>query len=172
MIPIPSVPWDEMRKKLSKVGALVVPEELLRRIRTYVSSQLPVEACGFLLGKFDGTEALVERVIFVKNVYESPDRFMLDPRECSRVFEAAQADQEVVGFFHSHAKDPRPSGLDQASMRILSLVWLIVGGTEKGVTNHRECVAVKSSRERTKRVEVKVAETKLVGSGRSTTRAS
>jgi proteasome lid subunit RPN8/RPN11 len=150
------VSWHIARRKLRAVRILIVTQRLFEDVQRHVLGQYPVEACGFLSGRFDGDEAQPERCIVVKNIAESADRFVLDPKECDRVRKKLRRDEELVGFFHSHAKDPEPSGLDKLNMRFLPLVWLIVGGVENGRIEERECMAFKRHLRETQSVELRV----------------
>ncbi|HEV2706570.1 MAG TPA: M67 family metallopeptidase [Pyrinomonadaceae bacterium] len=150
--------WHVTRRKLRAVRVLVIRRDLFEDVQKHVLGQYPVEACGFLAGRFDEDEATAERCIVVKNVAASADRFVLDPKEIERVRQDLQCDEELISFFHSHAKAPEPSGLDKINMRFLPLVWLIVGGVEDGIVDERGCLAFKTDRKDTLGVELRIVD--------------
>jgi proteasome lid subunit RPN8/RPN11 len=138
--------WHDNRVALRAVDVLIVPRSVFQEIQKHVLDQYPVEACGFLSGRFDHGKAEAQRCVVVKNIAASADRFVLDPMECERVRQNVLPNEQLVGFFHSHAKCPEPSGLDKINMRFLPLVWLIVGGVENGVASERDCLGFKTHR--------------------------
>lgn len=147
--------WHNTRTKLRTVRVLILARDLFEDVQKYALGQYPIEACGFLSGRFDGELAKPVRCIMLKNIAESAERFVLDPKECDRVREELQPNEELVGFFHSHAKEPTPSGLDKTNMRFLPLVWLIVGGVGNGVADERACLAFKTNRKEILPVDLK-----------------
>lgn len=147
-------PWHVARRKLLSVRALVLTRELLGDIHAHVAQQHPVEACGFLAGRFEQADAKAERSIAVTNIAASADRFVLDPAEYDRLGEELRNGEELVGFFHSHADNPDPSGMDKVNMRFLPLVWLIVGGT--GMAGERAISAFKAHRKSVVRVDLRI----------------
>jgi len=112
------------------MGLIIRQTDLKRIIKT--AEKTPVEVCGFLLGKREGENFLVEEVRFVPNRLKSPTAFEMEPFEMVKAIdEAEEKGLEVVGIFHSHLKcPPRPSGRDLRGMRLWPVLWLIVD--EKG----------------------------------------
>jgi [CysO sulfur-carrier protein]-S-L-cysteine hydrolase len=149
-------PGHIARRKLISVRALVLTRALLEDIHAHVVRQHPIEACGFLAGRFEQTDARAERCIAVSNIAAAADRFVLDPAEYRRLGEDLHSGEELVGFFHSHADDPDPSGLDEVNMRFLPLVWLIVGGPGTAAAGGREMAAFKSHRKEVLRVDLRI----------------
>ena len=141
--------WHDNRRELRTINMLMVSPCVFLEVQKHVMGQYPIEACGFLAGSFDRRAAKAERCIILKNIAASADRFVLDPMECGRVRQNLQGNEEIVGFFHSHAKSPEPSGLDKINMRFLPLVWLIVGWVESGVASEGNCLAFKIHRKET-----------------------
>jgi proteasome lid subunit RPN8/RPN11 len=87
-----------------------------------------VEICGFLFGRREGDDWIVEETREVPNRLNSPTDFEMEPLEMVRAIDDAEAKGlEVVGIFHSHRNcPPRPSGRDIEGMRNWPVVWLIV----------------------------------------------
>jgi proteasome lid subunit RPN8/RPN11 len=85
----------------------------------------PSECCGVLLGKDD---EIVEAVR-TGNLAESPNRFLIDPRDHINARRAARhRGLEVVGFYHSHpGSSPEPSATDLAEASYPDHLYLIVG---------------------------------------------
>lgn len=148
--------WYKTRSKVLAVHTLVLRQELLQVIQTHALNEYPIETCGFLAGRFDGNTAKAERFIIVKNIAASADRFILDPKECEQVRENLWSDEELISFFHSHADAPEPSRLDKINMRLLPLVWLILGNLRPRITDRYEYVAFKTNRKETIRIELVV----------------
>ncbi|NJD99727.1 M67 family peptidase [Thermococcus sp. LS1] len=87
-----------------------------------------IEICGFLFGRKEQEEAIVEEIRFITNRLNSSTGFEMEPLEMVQAIdEAEERGLEVVGIFHSHLKcPPRPSGHDLPGMRLWPVVWLIV----------------------------------------------
>ncbi len=146
--------WHDNRRELRRVSTLVLSQGVFQKVQEHVLTQYPIEACGFLAGRFDRGKARGERCLVLKNIAASADRFVLDPKECERVRQNLQRGEKVVAFFHSHANSPEPSGLDKINMRFLPLVWLIVGRVESGTALERDCLAFKIERKESLPVEL------------------
>lgn len=86
-----------------------------------------IEICGFLLGRQENNDVIVEEVVFTKNKLDSPTAFEIDPLEILKVLDYAdKKGLEPVGIFHSHLCKPIPSERDIRGMRLWRNVWLIV----------------------------------------------
>ena len=81
----------------------------------YARSELPNEACGYLVGDADGC---VSRFVPITNAAASPTRFMFDPLEQLAAEQAIEtAGDTVVGVAHSHptgAATPSTTDVDDA----------------------------------------------------------
>jgi proteasome lid subunit RPN8/RPN11 len=148
--------WLETRRKLIGVSTLVLKPDVLQELKELAFAKRQVEVCGFLVGRFNGSEANVEKNVWVKNISHTPDRFVLSPNECRQLFDEVQGKEELVGFFHSHRADPVPSAADMMSMRLLPLVWLILGGTGDDVFENLKHLAFKMPRRRIQSIECRI----------------
>jgi proteasome lid subunit RPN8/RPN11 len=85
----------------------------------------PLECCGVLLGK-DGE---VVEAVSTGNLAESPNRFLIDPRDHINARRAARdRGLAVVGFYHSHpGSTAEPSATDLAEASYPDHLYLIVG---------------------------------------------
>ncbi|ASJ12969.1 M67 family metallopeptidase [Thermococcus thioreducens] len=112
------------------MGLIIRQDDLKTVIK--MAERSTVEVCGFLFGRREGGNFIVEEVRFVPNRLNSPTAFEMEPVEMVRAIdEAGERGLEVIGIFHSHLKcPPRPSGRDLKGMRLWPVVWLIVD--EKG----------------------------------------
>ena len=90
--------------------------------------EYPVEACGLLFGDSDSEEAVIRKIVAVKNTLESSSNFRVDPEEFLKsLSEAEKEGMKLVGFFHSHPAAPHPSPTDVRYMRLWpEAVWLII----------------------------------------------
>ncbi len=105
--------------------AVRLPEELLLALQDHARATYPDECCGFLLAR-ESTEAATEvaagsreivRIEPAPNDFdgERRRRFLLRPDELRGAeARAAERQEVVVGFYHSHPDHPaRPSLFDQ-----------------------------------------------------------
>ena len=86
------------------------------RMHAHLLAAYPEEGCGVLLGRDEGEDRLVERVVTLENRRgeRRHDRYLITPEQ---VLEAERAGREVglevAGFFHSHPDHPAvPSAFD------------------------------------------------------------
>jgi proteasome lid subunit RPN8/RPN11 len=86
------------------------------QVHTHLCRAYPEEGCGVLVGRDEGTERIVERVIPLDNRREGERsrRYLIPPEELLVVErDAREAGLDVLGFFHSHPDHPaRPSAFD------------------------------------------------------------
>jgi proteasome lid subunit RPN8/RPN11 len=86
------------------------------QVHTHLCRAYPEEGCGVLVGRDEGTERIVERVIPLDNRREEERsrRYLIPPEELLVVErDAREAGLDVLGFFHSHPDHPaRPSAFD------------------------------------------------------------
>jgi proteasome lid subunit RPN8/RPN11 len=85
----------------------------------------PRECCGVLIG--NGTD--IVEALRTRNIDESPDRFLIDPRDhFHAVRRARECGLEVLGFYHSHPHSPPyPSPTDLEDVTYPNALCLIVG---------------------------------------------
>jgi proteasome lid subunit RPN8/RPN11 len=95
---------------------LLFPVEIFERMAEFAEAAYPYEGCGVLVGTPLGNLTQVSRVVEGQNLVQDRrhDRYELDPKDIIRAErEARQADQEVIGFYHTHPDHPaRPSQFD------------------------------------------------------------
>lgn len=91
---------------------LLISQEHKTAMITYVSSLVPEEACGLLIGNSE----YVTDVISISNQLHSPVRFVMDPLELLRALQRVDLeDKQLIAAFHSHPKGPcHPSPSDVA----------------------------------------------------------
>ena len=78
-------------------------------LRAHGEESYPHECCGVLLGRFDGADRIVERVVRCTNTRtdRGEDRYNIDPAELVKIQrEGRQARLDIVGFYHSHPDHP------------------------------------------------------------------
>jgi proteasome lid subunit RPN8/RPN11 len=96
---------------------VVVPNEILERMRRHGEETYPHECCGFMLGNAeDGTQRITEiRSQPNERTDSRENRFVISPQQ----FKAAETDArtaglQLVGIYHSHPDSPaRPSEYDR-----------------------------------------------------------
>lgn len=129
---------------------LYIPESLYRRLLNQCREEVPLEACGLLVGAGDRVEAAYA----TDNEHRSPVIYKVDDRQLLRVFQDLRTEkQEIIGIYHSHVKSeavPSRTDIDQATWPeayyvIVSLAgrrpqvraWRII---DRHVTEHRVVV--------------------------------
>jgi proteasome lid subunit RPN8/RPN11 len=97
---------------------LILSPQLHRQIEQEGASAFPNECCGILIGKDQGEQRIVEKLVQGENAFEADEqyhRFSIDPRaQLKAEREAEAAGLMVLGFYHSHPNHPaRPSDYDR-----------------------------------------------------------
>lgn len=97
-------------------------------MQEHVAGQVPLEACGLLAGKTDR----VEEVIFVRNQAQSPERFVMDPKEQLKAFDRIESNGfDLLGIFHSHPTGPETlsmTDITEAAYEVVHLIWSLNEG--------------------------------------------
>lgn len=94
---------------------LSLPFRLYDIIVGHAERERPAEACGILGGQFGSAHSAVESAHEATNVADRPEtRYAIDPTEHLEIMKRIrEADQDVVGFYHSHPSGPsEPSETD------------------------------------------------------------
>lgn len=117
----------------SNVTTLVFTRHQVKYLTEKTVSMRGRESCGLLSGRVVAGYALVEGVHFATNVCESADEFAIAPIEYLAIVKSLREDLFVVGVFHSHCGDARPSKADVESITLMPVVWLILGNTAAGI---------------------------------------
>jgi len=85
-------------------------------LHAHLCRAYPDEGCGVLVGRDEGQERIVERVVPLDNRREAArgNRYLIAPEQLLEVERAAREEGlDVLGFFHSHPDHPaRPSAFD------------------------------------------------------------
>ncbi len=106
-------------------------KEDYEKILAHARKEAPVEACGLIAGRIDGSDKYIEKVYILTNVDHAEEHFTLDPKEQLASVKDMRANGLVpLGNWHSHPVSPsRPSDEDKrlaydskASYMILSLM--------------------------------------------------
>jgi proteasome lid subunit RPN8/RPN11 len=103
---------------------VILPREVLDAVVAHARASLPAECCGLLIGRADR----VVKSVRAKNLDESPNRFLIDPRDHIEALRQARSrGLDVVGFYHSHPhSEAHPSPSDVAEAFDSDHVHLIV----------------------------------------------
>ena len=113
------------------LSKLTLDKKQLRKIIKHVDIHAPLESCGLLAGKNDR----VEKVLFVRNQAQSPERFVMDPYEQLHAFEWIESNElELLGIFHSHPAGPEtvsPTDVAEAAYDVVHVICSCNAGTWK-----------------------------------------
>ncbi|MBD3230329.1 MAG: hypothetical protein GF329_19275 [Candidatus Lokiarchaeota archaeon] len=97
----------------------------------------PMEAPALLVGKVETKNngeliAIVSDVYPMPNIEQSTVRFQIDPEEYYKIFQAAEEENKlIVGIFHSHPMEAKPSGVDLPFMKLHGNIWVILSTTQQ-----------------------------------------
>ncbi|KYH39620.1 MAG: hypothetical protein AYL32_015470 [Candidatus Bathyarchaeota archaeon B26-2] len=118
---------------------LRITREQNRLLLKETRKRWPEEACGLLFGDVSGKEAVVKKVVMVRNVLESPTNFQVDPEEFLKELSKAEKEgMQFIGFFHSHPAAPQPSPTDVRYMRLWpGDIWLVISSVDYSMKAYR-----------------------------------
>lgn len=83
--------------------------EVLADIYKQAASAYPKEGCGFLIGRWEGLEPVIDEAIEATNqkAEERNDYFEIDPRQYHEVEKSLRGTgRQILGFHHSHPNHP------------------------------------------------------------------
>jgi [CysO sulfur-carrier protein]-S-L-cysteine hydrolase len=106
-----------------------ISKELLDEVVAHALEDSGNEVCG-LVAVSDDDQRRASRVHRARNIYASPMKFEIDPRELLELHNAIEDDGTVLGaIYHSHVRSPPyPSQTDVNFARSWPGVeWIIVG---------------------------------------------
>jgi proteasome lid subunit RPN8/RPN11 len=91
---------------------VIVPAAVRDLVIAHARETAPAECCGLLVG----TATAITAAVRAGNLSDSPNRFLLDPKDHIRARrDAREAGLEIVGFYHSHPHSAaEPSETDRA----------------------------------------------------------
>ncbi len=84
-------------------------EQLLDALKNDAFHSFPDECCGFMLGKENGEERVIEQIIVVNNCKEGDKRrrFEISPSDYLNAERYADENQlQLLGVYHSHPNHP------------------------------------------------------------------
>ena len=89
-------------------------------------STLPNESCAILVGKTAKRDVYIINSISMRNSDSSKVTFSIDPQQLIEIYQTVEKqNMHVVGIFHSHPTEPKPSSIDKKFMEINPVVWII-----------------------------------------------
>ena len=108
--------------------SLILSNEQLQVLITYVDSHAPLESCGLLAGR----DAKVEKIFFVQNQAHSAVRYVMDPIEQLNALEWIESNNmDLLGIFHSHPTGPEivsQTDIAQAAYAVTYIILAPVDG--------------------------------------------
>ena len=112
---------------LYQVTRMSLPERFLGQMIREARRVWPLEACGLLLGGIEGEVALVSDLKLAQNIEKSTISFTIDPQILLQVYLGAEQEgKELVGIFHSHPAEAKPSTTDMKFMKMNPVIWFIL----------------------------------------------
>ncbi|UCH38094.1 MAG: M67 family metallopeptidase [Candidatus Bathyarchaeota archaeon] len=109
----------------------MIREVDVERIVTHCRVEAPMEACGIIAGTIHETDDRVEKTIQIvyqcRNELNSPTEYSIGAEEQLAIFlEIENRQSDLLGFYHSHPHNARPSSIDKARANYPGYSYLIV----------------------------------------------
>jgi proteasome lid subunit RPN8/RPN11 len=106
---------------------LRIKRDDLASILRHGREESPLESCGLMIGRREGSSCFCDHILPAENVDRSPCSFTIAPEELLKGYRHADSiGMELVGIYHSHPARPSPSQVDIGFMKWSAPVWLIV----------------------------------------------
>lgn len=86
-----------------------ISEQIHEELKRDALNTFPDECCGFILGKENGEERVIEEIIVVKNAKEGDKRrrFEISPLDYLKAEQYAEDNNlTLIGIYHSHPNHP------------------------------------------------------------------
>jgi proteasome lid subunit RPN8/RPN11 len=105
-----------------------IDERVFAMLRECMTASDLREACGFLLGSYDGETAVVKEAYSATNAAGRYGSFAIADYERYRIERLAlRLDLELIAVYHSHPRgDGRLSEADQQCLGYSNLPWIII----------------------------------------------
>lgn len=87
----------------------IVPSRDVAVMFAHGAETFPGEACGFLIGRWDGKTAVMDECVRASNTQAAQrnDYFEIDPRQYNQVEKKLRGTgRQILGFYHSHPNHP------------------------------------------------------------------
>jgi len=144
------------------MAELLLTAEHDAEIRAHGERTYPHECCGFLLGRIDGDQFVVERTLPATNSRgeeERHNRFTITPEASLRAEKAArEAALTIIGHYHSHPDHPaRPSETDLAHATWPNSAFAIVS-VHAGAAKALTCWDLAADRSRFDAVPIRIVD--------------
>ena len=106
-----------------------ISQEDVKLILDELELNRPFEACGVLVGVYEGDVAYVKRTIPIKNSRRTERSFELDTVEFYNAWDTAEKENmDVIGVYHTHPESSAiPSDWDRKFMKNSPPILLIAG---------------------------------------------
>ena len=119
--------------------------EVLADIYRQGAQSFPKEGCGFLIGRWEGLDPVIDEAIEALNqkAEERNDYFEIDPRQYHDVEKSLRGSgRQILGFYHSHPNHPDvPSFTDlQFAQGWPGFLWLITQVLDGVAVSHQTYV--------------------------------
>jgi proteasome lid subunit RPN8/RPN11 len=88
---------------------LSIPSQVLAGAYAHGAEAFPAEGCGFLLGRWQGLDPVVDEIVRAENTQAENrnDYFEIDPRQYRDVEKSLRGTgRQIMGFYHSHPNHP------------------------------------------------------------------
>ena len=123
---------------LKEVRRMILPQKFVDQMKSEARRVWPMEACGLLLGRIEGEVPQVSDLVLAENVEKSTVSFTIDPQTLLQVYLKAETEaKELLGIFHSHPAEARPSGVDIKFMRMNPVTWFILSMPSEAYAAYR-----------------------------------
>lgn len=109
-----------------EVDRFILPRKFLSILIGHAQKSAPNESVAIISGVIQDKTAIAKRVFTPNNVDRSTVSFTVDPHTLLKIYNAIEeANQQLIGIFHTHPAPPYPSGTDKRYMEVNPCVWLI-----------------------------------------------
>ena len=112
--------------------SIILSESQKQVLSKHAKTHEPNESCALLIGKKVNEKDIVEEVILLENIDESPVSFTpSDEQYIQAHTKASENGMDVVAIFHSHPNSEAfPSNKDKQYMKNYPVVWIIFSGVK------------------------------------------
>lgn len=116
-----------MTKQLHGLKKLRFEAHVYKKFLLSLQNNNSIEACGFLLGFYEGQIGVVTSIELVRNANSSPFSFAIAGYEYYRILRVAhQSGRKIIAVFHSHLDRKNSlSQADKSSLAHSEYPWVI-----------------------------------------------
>ena len=103
--------------------SVLITENNINKLKDFTSINYPKEASSLLFGEVLAEKIFIKEVFNVSNFSKAADQFIITKEQEKQTIN--KASYQLIGVYHSHFNNSKPSICDLVNMEKKDLIWII-----------------------------------------------